>query len=148
MLMAMYENYDGTGIPYRCQGWHIPVGARILRVVVDYAELVWKDGYDHSESLSTIQQRSHRIYDQRIVVLLDQYLSTVEHSDQRAVVVPLRVEHLVPGMIVGRDIITTAGHKLVPQGTVLEASHIERIRNHHSHNPVLGGVYIMRTWTK
>jgi hypothetical protein len=55
---------------------------------------------------------------------------------------------LVPGMIVGRDIITTAGHKLVPQGTVLEASHIQRIRNHHSHNPLLGGVHIMRTWTK
>jgi response regulator RpfG family c-di-GMP phosphodiesterase len=93
MLMAMYENYDGTGIPHRCQGWHIPAGARILRVVEDYAELVWRDGYDHPEALSKIQQRSHRIYDQRIVVLLDQYLSTVEHSDQRAVVIPLRVEN-------------------------------------------------------
>ncbi len=145
MLMAMYENYDGTGIPKRCQGWHIPVGARILRVVVDHAELVWRDGYDHSEALSTVQQRSHRIYDQRIVVLLDQYLSTVEYANQRAIIIPLRVEHLVPGMIVGRDIITTAGHKLVPQGTVLEASHIERIRNHHRLDPVLGSVYIVRT---
>jgi hypothetical protein len=143
--MAMYENCDGTGFPHRLQGWQIPVGARILRVVVEYAELLWRDGYDPPQALSILQQLSHRIYDQRIVLLLDEYLAATDSSKSGALLLPLRVEHLVPGMVVGRDVVTVAGHKLVAQGTVLEASHIERIRNHHSLDPVLGAVYVLRT---
>ncbi len=146
ILMAMYENSDGTGFPHRLQGWQIPVGARILRVVVEYAELLWRDGYEPPQALSVLQQLSHRIYDQRIVLLLDEYLATANLSETNTLLLPLRVEHLVPGMVVGRDIVTAAGHKLVAQGTVLEASHIERIRNHHSLDPVLGAVYVVRTW--
>lgn len=145
ILMAMYENCDGTGFPHRLQGWQIPVGARILRVVVEYAELLWRDGYDPPQALSILQQLSHRIYDQRIVLLLDEYLAATDSSKSGALLLPLRVEHLVPGMVVGRDVVTVAGHKLVAQGTVLEASHIERIRNHHSLDPVLGAVYVLRT---
>lgn len=144
ILMAMYENYDGTGFPHRLQGWQIPVGARILRVVVEYAEFLWRDGNEPPQAFSVLQQLSHRIYDQRIVLLLDEYLTTTDPLTTDTLL-PLRVEHLVPGMVVGRDIVTVAGHKLVAQGTVLETSHIERIRNHHGLDPVLGAVYVLRT---
>lgn len=141
ILLSMYENYDGTGFPNRIQGWQIPIGARILRVVVDYAEFIYRDGYTETEAISRIQQLSPRLYDQRIVLLLDEYLARFSPSPST---VALRVESLAPGMVLARDIITTSGHKLATAGTQLEESHLHRILTHHALDPVLGNVYVLR----
>jgi hypothetical protein len=143
LLLTMYENYDGTGFPNRSQGWHIPLGARILRVVVDFAELVFRDGLSMLDALSRIEQQSRRIYDQRIVVLLGEYVSH-QHQQEHDQLISLRIENLAPGMRLGSDIITTAGHKLAARGTELTPQYIERIRAHHATDPVIGKVYVYR----
>ncbi|MCS7000101.1 MAG: HD domain-containing phosphohydrolase [Bacteroidota bacterium] len=143
-LLTMYENYDGTGFPNRLQGWHIPIGARILRVVVDYAEMVFRDGMSSSQALSCIEQSWHRLYDQRVVVLLDEYVTTTSTEFHSGNYLPIRIEDLVPGMTLGRDVITAAGHKLAPAGMTLNAAQIERIITHHALDPVVGMVYVVR----
>ncbi len=142
ILLTMYENYDGTGFPNRSQGWHIPLGARILRVVVDFAELVFRDGLSMLDALSTIEQYSRRIYDQRVVVLLGEYIA--QHITTTEPLIALRIEDLSPGMRLGRDVITSAGHKLAARGTKLSAEQIERILTHHSTDPIIGRVYVHR----
>lgn len=143
-LLTMYENYDGTGFPHRRQGWHIPLGARILRVTVDYAEMLYRDAVPATEALSRLQQLSHHLYDQRVVVLLDEYVTTSAPDFDTSLVIPLRVESLSSGMTLGRDIVTASGHKLAAAGTTLSAVHVERIIAHHAVDPVLGSVYVLR----
>lgn len=143
-LATMYENYDGSGFPHRLQGWHIPLGARILRVAIDYAELVFRDGMSATEAISILQQQSRRIYDQRVVALLDEYITTSVPDFTISAIIPLRVENLSAGMTIGRDIITVSGLKLAAAGTTLSASQVERIISHHSTDPVLGAVYVLR----
>ena len=38
ILYHIYENLDGSGIPARLQSWKIPLGSRIIRLVLDYEE--------------------------------------------------------------------------------------------------------------
>ncbi|GIV54222.1 MAG: hypothetical protein KatS3mg039_0740 [Candidatus Kapaibacterium sp.] len=144
ILLTMYENFDGTGFPNRSQGWHIPLGARVLRVVVDFAELVFRDGESMLDALSIIEQGSHRIYDHRVVLLLGELVAQRQHEEQDSQLLALRVESLSPGLRLGRDVITTSGHKLASRGTELTATHIERILVHHANDPIIGKVYVYR----
>lgn len=115
-----------------------------MRVAIDYAELVFRDGMSATEAISILQQQSRRIYDQRVVALLDEYITTSVPDFTISAIIPLRVENLSAGMTIGRDIITVSGLKLAAAGTTLSASQVERIISHHSTDPVLGAVYVLR----
>ncbi|MCX7930688.1 MAG: hypothetical protein N2663_08230 [Chlorobi bacterium] len=144
ILLTMYENFDGTGFPHRSQGWHIPLGARILRTVVDYAEMLFRDGIRSVDALSIIQQQSRRLYDQRVVLLLEEYVTCNDFPESNDMV-PLRVESLSAGMVLGRDIVTMSGHKLAARGTQLSPEQVEQILAHTATDPVMGRIYVLRS---
>jgi len=140
ILYHLYENIDGSGFPGGLKSWEIPISSRILRISVDFSEIL-HDGRAPEIAVSTIKRESNRVYDNRIVSLLPEYINTYldSLSPEEHAVHLLRLE---PGMEIARDIITNQGIKLLPEGKVLDAHTIQLILSHTKIDPVNGHIYI------
>jgi len=142
ILYNMFENFDGSGFPAKLKSWQIPIGSRILRVVYDFEEN--KSYYHQSpkQVIETLYRESKRLYDYKVVVLMEQYLAvTKSYSDfvnERAV----NLQELENGMVASRDIITTNGLKLVSAGVVLHEDIIKKLISHNTSDPILGHVFV------
>ncbi len=143
ILKNMYENYDGTGFPDRKQHWQIPLGSRILRAVCDLDELSRRTNTTAVEALETLKRFSRRVYDHRVVALLEEYVVNVsrrtkDKAESRAV----QLFDLSEGMQLASDIVTNSGLKLMNAGTVLRDQLILRIQSHNAMDPILGNIYV------
>lgn len=144
ILRSLYENYDGTGFPDRKQHWQIPLGSRILRVVLDFIEYKQVHRTSSEEALNQIKKFVRHVYDHRIVALLEEYVTTVAYGQSTGSrLKAVQLHDLHDGMKLGRDVITNSGLKLVPAGTVLHEHLIDRIVSHNTMDPVLGNIYII-----
>jgi len=144
ILRNLYENYDGTGFPDRKQHWQIPLGSRILRVVLDYVEFKQTYKSTSEEALSHVKKFVRHIYDHRMVALLEEYITTVANGHSTGSrLKAVQIHHLHEGMKLGRDIITNSGLKLLPAGIILQDHLIDRILSHNTMDPVLGNIYVI-----
>lgn len=140
IVEALFENFDGTGFPNGHQGWQIPLTSRLLRVVVDFVELHHCANKTPENAVEIIKQYSNKIYDQRFVILLDQYVSEI--------LIPVKTHSIVhlyelqEGMKLSKEIVTNSGIKLVPKGSTLTQSTIEKIQRISSSDPIIGRIYI------
>lgn len=140
IVEALFENFDGTGFPNGFQGWQIPLTSRLLRVVVDFVELHHCANKTPENAIEIIKQFSNKIYDQRFVILLDQYVSEI--------LIPVKTHSIVnlyelqEGMKLSKEIVTNSGIKLVPKGSTLTQSTIEKIQRISSSDPIIGRIYI------
>ena len=68
---ALHESYDGTGFPMGLKGDEIPLGARILRIVLAFDALIVPDPPALAGSISKakeeIQRASGTVFDPKIV---------------------------------------------------------------------------------
>jgi len=141
ILIHLYENYDGSGIPDKLKGWEIPLGARILRAVADFEEQMAIGKKPMFKILEEMDLESKRIYDYRVVTLLDQYLAASKR-DRSLEEKPIDAENLRPGNIISRSIITRSGLKLVSPGTILKDEKIQKIQSITAADPVIGYIWI------
>lgn len=140
IVESLFENFDGTGFPNGYQGWQIPLTSRLLRVVVDFAELLFAANQSPSNAVERIKQYSNKIYDQRFVILLDQYVSEVLIPVKTHIIV--NMYELQEGMVLSKELVTNSGIKLVPKGSTLTQSSIEKIQRISSSDPIIGRIYI------
>lgn len=145
ILYSLYENFDGSGFPQRLQSWQIPFAARIIRVALDYEEMKARTGKKGSEVINLLKTFSNRLYDPRVVVLLEQYIYTHEKDLQNPNEVAVLLSDLKDGMILARDIITENNLKLLPAGAVLKKPIIDRIIAHNATDPILGNIYVKKS---
>jgi len=142
LLYHIYENMDGTGIPDQKQNWQIPVGSRIIRVVLDYEENKYLNKLQPKSILEKLKSRVNRLYDGRAINLLEQYVLTyeskIDHSDEEAIL----LAELKGGMVLSRDLVTNSGMKLIGAGTRLTDKSVDLILNHSTTDPILGYIYI------
>lgn len=142
ILYHIYENFDGSGFPERLQSWQIPLSSRIIRVVLDYEELRYLQGKDSKEAYELIKKDSGRLYDSKVVHLLDQYLGLVASSQADPEEKAVLVDELQDGMVLSREVVTANGLKLLPAGATLREYVIKRIQDHNKTDPVTGHVFI------
>lgn len=140
IVEAMFENFDGTGFPNGFQGWQIPLTSRLLRVVVDFAELLFTSNTTPNNAVEKIKQYTNKVYDHRFVILLDQYVSEVLIPVKTHIIV--NMYELQEGMKLSKEIVTNSGIKLVPMGGTLTLSSIEKIQKISSSDPIIGRIYI------
>lgn len=144
ILFCIYENIDGSGFPNHLRSWQIPLESRIIRACLDFEEMSFDNKLTSEQVYDSIAAQSQKVYDHRVVILLGNYLST---NDKEFIsnYIPVKLGELKPGMILGREIITDTGLKLLNSGVVLNQSTINKIIAHSSSDPIVGNVYVRKS---
>lgn len=144
VLMHIWENFDGTGIPSKLKGWEIPLESRILRVCIDYEHLFEKNQGKQNKTIDALFNESHRLYDFRIIAFYDQYLASLNLRGKSGSTreVPMLVSELQPGYILSRNIITQSGLKLIAGGTKLNEDNIQKILMVNKEEGIIGTIYV------
>lgn len=142
-LYHVYENFDGSGFPDRLQSWQIPMSSRIIRVALDFEEIKQRTlKKTDKEILAMISSEANRLYDKRIVILLEQFFATIESKVEGSKEKAIQIYELEAGMVLSRDLITNSGIKLIPSGMVLKEDTIKKIFSHHTNDPIVGCIFI------
>nr|HPO64297.1 response regulator [Candidatus Kapabacteria bacterium] len=143
ILYHLYENFDGSGFPEHLQSWQIPMPSRIIRVALDFEEISQRTmKKSPKEIFDIIFAESNRLYDKRVVILLEQYYATVGSKEKVSNEKAVQLFELEEGMILSRDIITNSGIKLMPAGAVLKDNIIKKIFSHNSTDPIIGNIFV------
>lgn len=142
LLETLYENYDGSGFPDGKRTWQIPLGARILRVILDFEEFSELTVAGRAGASIAMRAGMNHLYDQRVVLLLEEYLANADGSLRIPEVRTIRPEELQEGMILYRDLYANSGLKLLPAGAHVTREVIERITKHTGQDPILGNIYV------
>ncbi|MFP4368262.1 MAG: response regulator [Candidatus Kapaibacterium sp.] len=142
ILYHLYENFDGSGHPEKIKSWQIPVESRIIRVCLDFFDMIEAKGYQSGKAMEFLEHESRRLYDYRIVALLDQYLANSPIGARHGREYPVLKKELEVGMTISRNIITHSGLKIISSGTILNEERIEKIRSITKSDPVIGKIYV------
>jgi response regulator RpfG family c-di-GMP phosphodiesterase len=118
------KHFDGGGFPdHDIAGKEIPIGARILKLSLDYERFLGMTK-SREEALLQLEKNSHR-YDPRIKQFFIQSLRVLDKGD----IVDVGLLNLEKGMIVAKDIFSTKETLLVSKGQKITDSLIDRLSN-------------------
>jgi response regulator RpfG family c-di-GMP phosphodiesterase len=127
-IRGQCENVDGSGFPDHLKSDEIPIGARILALAVDYDEL--QMGLLLPQTLSVeharlfIRENAGRRYDADLVPL---FIQTVDAQHFRIKESALSSAQVKPGMVLSRDLYSSAKFLLLAKGRKLDLSIIQHI---------------------
>lgn len=142
IIYHIYENLDGSGIPGHLSAWNIPLGSRIIRVCLDFEEMLI-EGKTQEEIINILESSSKRLYDNRVVYLFQQFLRTNKRIyDFDPNEHPIKLTELKENMIISRDIYTTSSIKIISKGTVINQKIIDIVFSHIANDPILGFIFI------
>lgn len=127
------EKWNGYGVPDRLEGKDIPLGARILRLAVDFIELqfglILERRVPRDNAIKLIKRYRDRLYDPEIA---DQFLEMVievapdiDHEDPDILV--LDTLRLKPGMVLARNLYAASGMLLLNEGKALTSTLIDKL---------------------
>jgi response regulator RpfG family c-di-GMP phosphodiesterase len=124
ILEAQAYNFDGSGNPPKSpQGESIPLGARVLKLVIDYDTLE-AAGIDVAMVIGSLQSRKGR-YDPK---LLDTWARVKNKAGSQGLSeIPLA--SVRPGMFLVQDVLSTTGLLLVARGHEVSPGLLYRLRN-------------------
>jgi response regulator RpfG family c-di-GMP phosphodiesterase len=133
LILHHQERWDGTGFPDRLKGEAIPLGARWLKLAVDFIELqrglILERQMNSDEALVYIRQYAGRLYDPDLVEDFIQvcaaYLSDVSLADPTVKVLTTR--DLAAGMILAHNLNADNGMLLLNAGKVLSGPLVEKL---------------------
>jgi response regulator RpfG family c-di-GMP phosphodiesterase len=127
-ILYMNKNFNGTGYPVDAlKGADIPLASRILRVATDYLNLV---GTKRQPRLAVEEMECRNAwYDLEVVRSLGRVLKSQEPVVAEDRIMELSVKELRLGHLLDSDIQTANGLLLVPAGTRLGQTHLEKLRN-------------------
>jgi response regulator RpfG family c-di-GMP phosphodiesterase len=118
------KHFDGSGIPQEGpSGEEIPVGARILKVVLDF-DTLQASGASRNEALSRLAKRTGW-YDPAVLAALETMIGIEAGYEERTV----KVDDLVDEMILAEDVLIRDGRLLVARGYKVNRTLRERLKN-------------------
>ncbi len=145
ILYHIYENMDGSGFPEKKQAWEIPLGSRIIRVAIEFEEILKKNSDNAARTIEAMLVEAKRLYDHRVIAFYDQFLGSKEVSKEIGVKgkeETVKLHELSENMTISRNIITESGLTLMVPFSTLNEERIDRIRTIHKSDPILGKIYI------
>lgn len=126
-----HENHNGQGFPDGLAGEAIPLGSRIIRIVNDYDNCLYKAGLSTAGALQELQEQGGIFYDPEILEQFGKYLrSRGVHTETGEKVIPVR--ELEEGQFVLDDIYLENGMLLIPRGVFLNKTKMSKIRSFSS----------------
>jgi response regulator RpfG family c-di-GMP phosphodiesterase len=124
-LLHQSKHFDGSGLPAGpLRGEGIPVGARVLKIVVDF-DVLEARGDEVAVALDTLRGRAGR-YDPQ---LLETFARLRGDGTPRHEVREIPLRSVQAGMTFVEDVTTAAGALLLPRGYEVTEGLVERIRN-------------------
>uniref|UniRef100_A0A831ZYY6 Response regulator n=1 Tax=Desulfacinum infernum TaxID=35837 RepID=A0A831ZYY6_9BACT len=118
------KHFDGTGIPKdERMGDAIPLGSRILKVVLDFDALETR-GLPRAAAMNQLRKRNGW-YDPKVLSALEEVLG----DEARFTVKELGLNELQLNMIVGEDVMSLKGVLLIAKGQEITPALLERLRN-------------------
>ena len=123
-LTYRHKNYDGSGLPRdRVAGENIPLPARIVRAVFDFDRL--QSDYPDEDPLQLMRQLEG-FYDVNVLAVL-QDVQRLTYEESLFKEIP--VEDLLPGMVLGQDVLDQSGRLIVGKGHELTSLMKLRLQN-------------------
>ncbi|WP_051617345.1 HD domain-containing phosphohydrolase [Desulfonatronovibrio hydrogenovorans] len=124
MVAYQEKHYNGDGFPAgTVKGRDIPLGSRILKIVLDY-DLLINRGFSRKDSLLRMLDRKGR-YDPKVIKAFIEVLQLEEQYSYSRV----SVKDLLPYMIAGDEILSLSGMLLLQKGSELTLSQVERLNS-------------------
>jgi len=136
LIRHQNENYDGSGLPHKLIGNKIPLGARILRLAIDYQQLIhgfhFKDPLSSQDALSYMEGFSGKKYDPELLKL---YQKLIEHLAKTHAQTQfndnlISLTRLKTDQVVSRDLFNHEGMLLISKGTELDSGMIDKLKNY------------------
>lgn len=118
------KHYDGSGVPEdSVAGKDIPLGARILKVALDYNTLKWS-GLDDIDAMVKLRERSGW-YDPKVTKALEAAIGFEEAFEVREV----GLNDLTVNMTLAEDVRTEDGMIVVGRGQEVTSPMCQRLKN-------------------
>lgn len=126
MVAYQEKNFDGSGIPPDgVQGEDIPLGARILRVAIDFDAALNQES-TFAKAFYILQKTMER-YDPFVLQCLEACLGKEAHFDSAS----LKIKELRHGMVLDQAVMTHGGLFLLKEGRELNSVLIQKLRAVH-----------------
>jgi HD-GYP domain-containing protein (c-di-GMP phosphodiesterase class II) len=118
------KNFDGSGFPHESKGGEeIPLGARILKVVLDFDTLKARDESDGEGVLERLARMPGR-YDPKVLRAFRKTFADAKSDEEL-----LMANQLKDGMILAQDMMMLDGRMLVARGYEVNRTLRERIKS-------------------
>ena len=143
VLSAVYENWDGTGVPERIIQGQIPLRSRILRVSIDFLTGLEQRPGAIEGVVSRMEMHAGTRYDPLVLA----HLHSVVFEDGGPVLamhLHMAIDKLRVGMVLAEDLYTDSGIKLLTRGTSITPTALDTIRRRHRMEPILRGAVVER----
>ena len=119
------KHFDGSNIPIDpVAGKEIPLGSRILKVVLDFDALETGKTLPRQDILREMRKRKG-VYDPEALIALKEVILAEEGHEVRY----LSVEELQYGMVLTEDLLTSDGRLLIARGYTVNSALRERLKN-------------------
>ena len=136
LIRGHHESFDGGGFPDGLKGDEIPLGSRIISIA---------DRYDRLQMDSTMEMALEEIWNLRGKQFDPNLYQPLEKAvkdrkwyalpPDRSVEKELRLDELLSGMILSREVRGGTGVLLLPKGVTLDIPRIESIKRHFKLDP-------------
>jgi len=136
------ENFDGSGVPDKLREEELTLGARILRAINLYEEVLMQ-GKTTDDAVRCIRSAANRSLDPRVAEFAAEFLIENDRSfpcDR----LKCSLGDLREGMVLAEDIYTCQGIKLLPKGVRLQEHMLQVLLARDQFDPIPGGIYVCR----
>jgi response regulator RpfG family c-di-GMP phosphodiesterase len=145
IVLHIFEHIDGSGMPAQLVADKIPLGSRLLSIVIYYDLLISGEitgnNINPTEALIIMSNEVDIVFDKTIFRQFKQLLEMPKANE--ALEIAKGTGELIPGMILSQDVVNYGQHKLLSEGTVLTANNILGLSKHQEQTDQVIIVYIM-----
>ena len=144
LVSAVYENWDGTGMPHRWQKGQIPLRSRILRVTIDFFSALAKNEPAHpsQHAMNELTRYSGTRYDP---VVLQHLIAVIKNTTELPLVdskYQVVFSELEDGMVLAEDLRSASGIKLLAAGCAITPGIRELVHKRDHADPIIDAAWV------
>lgn len=141
-----YERFDGKGFPDGLAGRDIPIGSRIIAIVVDFDDLqngsYFGTRLNRQQAKAKIVEDQGNNYDPQYVAAFSEVIKAEDHKAAGGSEVIVPFDNLKLGMILSQDVLMPNGIILLRKGKPLTGGDIESLGRVNNLYPSKLQIYI------